>query len=111
MNIFRRTKPDATDRELAELRRRESAIKRERRKAESKARKTKTKGRAPVGTIPPPDDLPDRERECKFFAELESRGQVRNEIRAQTGNVFMLLVLIVAFAAVIWWGVRMLHGV
>ena len=108
--FFRKTRADTSELELAELRRREGELERQRRQAEATARKAQKKKKDPGALLPPPDDLPDRRRERKFYAELASRGEVRNEIRAQTGNVFMLLILIAALGAVILWVIRALHG-
>jgi hypothetical protein len=53
-------------------------------------------------TIPPPDDLADRRRELRFY-ELVSRGQLRNERRAQAGSIVLLLLLVAATSALVMW--------
>jgi len=113
MNILRKPKADAAERELAELRRQKDEIERQSRKVKA-ARKgppkaPRKKKREPVATLPPPDDLADLRRERRFYAELKTRGQVHNEIRAEAGSVFLLVLLIAAIIAIILWTVRGLH--
>jgi hypothetical protein len=109
--MFRRkSKGDSTEQELDELRRREEEIARRYREAEQQVREVPKRRREAMATLPPPDDLRDRKREYKFYAELATRGQVRNEVRAQAGNVLLLLLLIAALAAVALWMMQIVQG-
>lgn len=110
MSLFQRPKTDLAKRELKELRRRELELERQRREMETVVRETPKRKREAMATMPPPDDLSDRRRENKFYAELATRGQVRNEIRAQTGSVFVLLFLVIALASLILWMIRLFQG-
>lgn len=108
--LRRKNTADPTERELAELRRMEEALERQRREMEQLVREVPRRKQEAMATMPPPDDLRDREREHKFYLELATRGEVRNEIRAQAGNTLVLLMLVAATAAVILWMIQMVHG-
>ena len=53
--------------------------------------------------MPPPDDLEDRRREQKFYAQLLTRGEIRNERRYQVRSAFLLLLLATAIAGLSSW--------
>lgn len=109
--MFRRkSHADPTERELEEIRRMEDAIERQRREMEQLMREVPRRKQEAMATMPPPDDLRDREREHKFYLELATRGEVRNEIRAQAGNTVLLLLLVAATSAIIWWMIQTVHG-
>ena len=60
-------------------------------------------------TMPPPDDLEDRRREHKFYAQL-SRGEIRNEHRYQARSALLFLLLITAIVALSSWIYSVLNG-
>ncbi len=57
-------------------------------------------------TLPPPDDLAERERQ-RHFEEQAARGQIRNERRTQGRSLLLMFLLLAATAAVISWIVRL----
>jgi hypothetical protein len=63
-----------------------------------------------ISTMPPPDDLADRRREHKFYAQL-SRGEIRNERRYQTRGAFLFLLLAAAIAGLSSWIYSFLQGI
>ncbi|MGB0291062.1 MAG: hypothetical protein ACPGIA_00635 [Luteolibacter sp.] len=60
-------------------------------------------------TMPPLDELKDRERRRKH-EETVSRGEVANIRRVQNRSLMMLLLLVAATAALIWWGIRLMQN-
>ncbi len=60
-------------------------------------------------TMPPPDDLAERERQ-RHFEEQAARGQIRNERRTQGRSLLLMFLLLTATAAVISWIVRLANG-
>ena len=63
-----------------------------------------------IYTMPPPDDLADRRREHKFYAQL-SRGEIRNELRYQTRGTFLFFLLASAIAGLSSWIYSFLQGI
>ena len=53
-------------------------------------------------TIPAPDDLDDRAREKRFYADL-SKGQLINERRYRTRNTVLFVLLVAATMSLCWW--------
>lgn len=60
-------------------------------------------------TLPPPEDLAERERQ-RHFEEQATRGEIRNERRTQGRSLLLMFLLLTATAAVISWIVRLAHG-
>ena len=52
--------------------------------------------------MPAPDDLADRARERKFYAEL-SRGELQNERRYRARSTVLFTLLVCATLSVCWW--------
>ena len=63
-----------------------------------------------ITMMPPPDDLADRRREHKFYAQL-SRGEIRNERRYQTRGAILFLLLAAAIAGLSSWIYSFLSGI
>lgn len=57
-------------------------------------------------TLPPPDDIAERERQ-RHFEEQAARGQIRNERRTQGRSLLLMFLLLAATTAVISWIVRL----
>ncbi|BCX46243.1 hypothetical protein HAHE_01510 [Haloferula helveola] len=53
-------------------------------------------------TMPPPDDIVDRQRQ-RDFEEKAARGQIRNERRTQGRSLLLMFLLLAATAAMISW--------
>lgn len=53
-------------------------------------------------TIPPPDDLIERDRHRRF-EEQAARGEIRNERRTQGRSLLLMFLMLGALAAVILW--------
>lgn len=100
------TAPDTSELSLEELERKYADIEERARECEQFLREAPERIAAAQAerarTMPPPDDLADRRRERRFY-ELVSRGELRNERRAQAGSTMLLLLLIVATATLIMW--------
>jgi hypothetical protein len=60
-------------------------------------------------TMPPLQELADRETLIRHN-EIISRGQISNVHRDQNRSILLLLMLITATAALIWWGLRIMQG-
>lgn len=58
--------------------------------------------------MPAPDDLADRARERKFYAEL-SRGELRNEHRYRARSTVLFTLTVLATLSVCWWIYAELH--
>jgi hypothetical protein len=60
-------------------------------------------------TLPPPDDLNERDRQRSFDAQV-ARGQVRNERRTQGRSLLLMVLLIAAITSVASWVLRLAQG-
>jgi len=100
------TAPDPTELSLEELERKYADIEERARECEDFLREAPGRIAAEhaerAATMPPPDDLVDRRRERRFY-ELASRGELRNERRAQAGSSLLFLLLIIATSALAMW--------
>ncbi len=57
-------------------------------------------------TIPPPDDLVDRDRHRRF-EEQAARGEIRNERRAQGRSLLLMFLMLGAIAAIVSWVIEL----
>lgn len=57
-------------------------------------------------TIPPPDDILDRDRHRRF-EEQAARGEIRNERRAQGRSLLLMALLLAATGALISWMIQL----
>ena len=62
-----------------------------------------------ITTMPAPDDIADRRREHKFYADL-SRGEIRNERRHQARGSLLFILLATAIASLSSWIYAFLQG-
>lgn len=60
-------------------------------------------------TMPPPDDIAERERQ-RHFEEQAARGQVRNERRTQGRSLLLMFLLLAAIAAMVSWILRLANA-
>jgi ferric-dicitrate binding protein FerR (iron transport regulator) len=60
-------------------------------------------------TMPPLEEIQAR-MERKRHEDFASRREVKNERRAQTRSLMMLLLLITATCTLVWWGVKLMQG-
>jgi prefoldin subunit 5 len=60
-------------------------------------------------TIPPLREITERER-WRQHEQLVSRGEIANVRRDQNQGLLLLLLLISATCALIWWGFRLMQG-
>jgi hypothetical protein len=58
-------------------------------------------------TLPPTDDFLERERQ-KDFEERATRGKVRNEHKSQRRSLLLLVLLGIASACLVAWGIRLM---
>jgi adenylosuccinate lyase len=60
-------------------------------------------------TMPPLAEIEDRRRR-KEHDMIVSRGEVSNILRDQTRSFLLLILLVTATSALIWWGLRVMQG-
>jgi hypothetical protein len=60
-------------------------------------------------TMPPLAEIEERRRR-REHEELVSRGEVANILRDQNRSIGLLLLLLAATGALIWWGVMLMQG-
>jgi hypothetical protein len=60
-------------------------------------------------TMPPPDDLAERQR-VAYFEEQAARGQIRNERRTQGRSLVLMFLLLTSTAAMVFWIMRLANG-
>lgn len=58
-------------------------------------------------TLPPTDDFRERERH-KAFEDLATRGKVRNEHKSQRRSLLLLVLLVIASACLVAWGIKLM---
>ncbi|TAE76637.1 MAG: hypothetical protein EAZ65_06085 [Verrucomicrobia bacterium] len=88
--------------ELDLLRERERLLEEQIRSISAEPEKILREAQEQAVTLPPPDDLADRDRR-KRFEENASRGQVRNQRRAQGLNLLLLVLLLAATSVLATW--------
>jgi hypothetical protein len=59
-------------------------------------------------TMPPLEEIQAR-MERKRHEDIASRREVKNERRAQTRSLMMLLLLITATCTLVWWGIKLMQ--
>ncbi len=57
-------------------------------------------------TMPPPDDIIDRQRQ-RAFEERAARGEIRNERRTQGRSLLLMFLMLAATLAVVSWVVTL----
>ncbi len=60
-------------------------------------------------TIPPMEDIQER-RSMRLHEEATTRGQVKNQRRIVERSFVMLVLLIAATCALLWWGYKVMQG-
>lgn len=60
-------------------------------------------------TMPPLDEIKLRERR-RQHEEIVSRGEIANVRRDQQRSLMLLVLLITATTALVWWGIRLMQG-
>lgn len=95
--------------ELAALREAEEALRLREREITELPLRLERERRERESTMPPLAELTERER-MKRYEESVSRGEVANVLRAQRCSIGLLLLLLLATAALVWWGVRLMQG-
>jgi hypothetical protein len=100
---------DHDDPELEKLRAQEQELARQIEELKKAPEKIQREREERAATLPPLDDLADRQRR-RDFEEKASRGQVRNERRAQRSSLFLTFLLIAAVALLASWLFKMLKG-
>ncbi|KAB2639951.1 MAG: hypothetical protein DVB26_06360 [Verrucomicrobia bacterium] len=61
-------------------------------------------------TMPPLDRVSEISRIKRYEEDVATRAAVTNVLKAQTRSVLLLLTLTAAAAALIAWGLRLMHG-
>jgi hypothetical protein len=59
--------------------------------------------------IPPLDDIATRVR-MKAHHAATTRGEIKNVHRDHSENILMLLLLLAATCALVWWGYKLMQG-
>jgi hypothetical protein len=60
-------------------------------------------------TMPPLAEIEDRRRR-KEHDMIVSRGEISNILRDQSRSLLLLILLVTATGALIWWGLRVMQG-
>ena len=100
---------DVPDDDLALLEEKEREIARRIAEVEAMPARLRREAEERAATLPPPDDLADRKRQ-RDFEDKVSRGQVRNERRAQGRSLILTVLLIAAIAALAFWSIQLARG-
>ena len=58
-------------------------------------------------TLPPTDDFRERERQ-REFEERATRGKVRNEHKSQRRSLMLMVLLALASACLVAWGIKLM---
>lgn len=106
MTVMARHHDDPDEADLARLEEEEREIERRIAEVESLPERLRREAEERAATLPPPDDLVDRKRR-RDFEDKVSRGQVRNERRAQGRSLLLTLLLLAAIAALVFWAVML----
>lgn len=61
-------------------------------------------------TMPPLAEIEDRRRMKEYDQKLVSRGEFKNVVRDQNRSLVLLVLLITATGALIWWGMQLMRG-
>jgi hypothetical protein len=101
-----RSQSDSGHPELDDLKERERQLEEQIRSISAEPEKILREAHEQAVTLPPPDDLADRDR-LKRFEETASRGQVRNQRRAQGLNLLLLFLLLAATSLLAAWVVKL----
>jgi len=101
--FFRKLKFGATQPPVDELNQLDSEIAKFESLIESAPQKLREQRERERTTMPAPDDFADRRRERRFYIELRSKGQVRNERRYRTRNTVLFVLLASATVSIFWW--------
>ncbi len=96
--------PDDAD--LARLEEAERELSRRIAEVESLPDRLRREAEERAATLPPPDDLADRRRRRDFETKV-SRGQLRNERRAQRRSLLLTVLLLASIAGLISWVIRL----
>lgn len=104
-----RRKPLQEDPELAQLRETEQQLLLREKECVEIPRKLAQELRERECTLPPLAEIEERKQRIQH-EQIVSRGQVTNILRDQNRSVLLLLMLIVATGALIWWGIKLMQG-
>ena len=95
--------------ELDEIREREEELRRrEWEYAESQRRIAEERSER-ERTIPPMEVIQER-MDRKRHEENVTRGQIKNERRAQNHSLLLLVMLVTATCSLVWWGLKLMQG-
>lgn len=94
------------DPELAELAARERELLLRIAETAAEPERLRREAEERAATLPPPDDLADRRRRIDFENKA-SRGQVRNERRAQGRSLLLTVLLLTAIVSLVAWVVKL----
>lgn len=108
MTLLRKTRKQAEP-SLAEIKRKRRKLDRQLQKCQQRLReeperRAREQAERAV-TMPPPDDLQDRDRERRFYA-MATRRQLSNVRRSQAGSFLLFVLLVAATIALMTWMLR-----
>ena len=83
-------------------------LKREKESAEIRKRLARERSEQ-ERTMPPLEEVQARARRIQHEINV-SRGEVVNLMRAQNRSLLLLLLLVTATCALVWWGIRLMQG-
>ena len=97
--ILKRGPFDELERERRRLARKERKFKRLMREEPERIVRERAERAA---TMPPPDDFQDRQREIRFYAQLDC-GRLSNTHRSQTASLPLFVLLVTSTVALAMW--------
>ena len=97
------------DHELHELRESQQALLKLEKECAEIPRKLEMEMREREFTMPPLPEVEDRRRR-REHEEIVSRGEAKNILRGQNRSLALLFLLVTATAALVWWGMKLMHG-
>lgn len=103
------TTPFKEELELGKLLEKENELFQRHKEFEENQRRIELERAERERTIPPLDDLALRER-MRAHQVATTRGEIKNILRDQNQSLLLLLILIAATCALVWWGIKLMQA-
>lgn len=98
------------DSELDLLMRSERELARRRRELDEEAKRIELEKRESACTLPPSEEIRLRCKMREHQNLLMTRGEVANLRREQNFGLLLFVLLLVATASLVWWGMKLMEG-
>lgn len=97
------------ERELNEIRETEQQLLKLQKESTANRERIAHERREREVTMPPLEEVQTRAKRIQHELCV-SRGEVENILRAQNRSLLLLFLLIAATCALVWWGIKLMHG-